>query len=291
MKATNTLAAPRPKQTFSTVINGDAMQGMIRKTLQSTQAAARFTSTLISAVASNEQLASCEASTIISSALAGEGKGLIYGSGYYLVPYGQKATFALGYKGMIQLCLSTGQYADINCFPVRFGEYRGRNPRTGRPEMDFSVNETDEQREAQPIIGYYAYFELKDGRFCAEYWDHNKILRHADRYSAAFSLEKYESLVGGTLNERDAERLKSGSPWYDLDGDGHRKMCAKTVLRQLLNSGYAPMSNEVRYMLQDEASREEESGALFQNRDAGGTVESEAVDVQDAKDAFFDGEA
>ena len=51
------------------------------------------------------------------------------------------------------------------------------------------------------------------------------------------------------------------------------------------------MSNEVRYMLQDEAGREEESGALFQNKDAGGTVESEAVDVQDAKDAFFDGEA
>ena len=52
------------------------------------------------------------------------------------------------------------------------------------------------------------------------------------------------------------ELLLNGSPWYDPNG-GQDRMCRKTILRQLLNSGYAPLSPEVKTQLMEEASAED----------------------------------
>ena len=105
--------------------------------------------------------------------------------------------------------------------------------------------DTDEERESHKVIGYYAYFELKDGTFRYEYWSMDKLLKHADRYSPAFKLEKYNALINGELDAKEQTKLLNGTPWYDVNG-GQDKMCRKTMMRQLLNSGYAPLSNEVR---------------------------------------------
>lgn len=256
MKAQNTLLERKPKVTFSAAITSNSMQNMIKSALGDPKVAARFTSTLISAVTQSEALKECEPSTIVATALRGEGMGLIYGQGYYVVPYKQTATFILAYKGYIQLALATGQYADINALEIRKGELAGRDPRTGRWRVNLAAYSTDEEREAQPIIGYYAYFELKDGTFRSEYWSLDKLLQHADRYSPAFSLEKFRDLQEGKLKPEDAKKLLNGTPWYD-EGEGQAKMCKKTVLRQLLNSGYAPLNNEVRAIFREDEAVED----------------------------------
>lgn len=148
-------------------------------------------------------------------------------------------------KGYIQLAMSTGFYDDIDCIEVREGEREGRDARTGKPIINLAKYETDEERDAHKIIGYYAYYKLNTGSFRMEYWPMDKLLRHADRYSPAFKLEKYNALINGELDAKEQAKLLNGTPWYDVNG-GQDRMCKKTVLRSLLNSGYAPLSNEVR---------------------------------------------
>lgn len=259
MKANNSFApqGQQPKPTFSMAVTSPAMQNMMMRSLRNERAAARLTSTLISAVNASEQLKACEPSTIVAAALRGEGLGLIYGHGYYVVPYGTVATYIMSYKGYIQLAMSTGFYADIDCVEIREGELEGRDRRTGKPRVNLAKYDTDEERLSHPIIGYYGYYELKDGTFRFEYWPMDKLLRHADRYSKAFSYEKFKAMQSGSLNPAEVTKLLNGSPWYDPEG-GQDKMCRKTVLRQLLNSGYAPLSPEVKtQMLEDSGSEDE----------------------------------
>ena len=160
-------------------------------------------------------------------------------------------------KGYIQLAMSTGFYADIDCVEIREGEIEGRSRRTGKPIVNLAKYESDEERQSKPIIGYYGYYELKDGTFRFEYWPMDRLLRHADRYSKAFSYEKFKAMQSGEMNPKDVEKLLNGSPWYDPNG-GQDRMCRKTILRQLLNSGYAPLSPEVKVQLMEESSAEDE---------------------------------
>lgn len=253
MKAQNSLVQKQEKKSFSAVISGEGAQKLIRASLRDEASVKRFTGTLISVVNASQQLSNCNPGSIISAALRGEGAGLIYGHGYYVVPYGQNATYITSYKGYIQLALATGLYADIDCIEVRDGERKGRDRRTGKPIVDMSVYDTDEERDKHRIIGYKAYFELKDGYFREEYWSMDELLRHADRYSKAFSRDLYLKWQSGEELTKDEQyAVQNGSPWYTSTD----RMCRKTVLRSLLNSGYAPLSNEVKSML----DRESESG-------------------------------
>lgn len=288
MKAMNQAMNPQGTNKpvkFSTAITAPSMQAMIMKSVPDARAAARLTGSLISVVNASEQLQACTPTSIISAALRGEGMGLILGHGYYVVPFGNVATFVLGYKGYIGLAMATGHYADIDCIDVREGELKGINRRTCKPDVDFSTYSSLEEREDKKVIGYYAYFELKDGTFRYEYWSIDKLLRHADHYSKAFKLEKYRQMVDGELAPADIERLRKGSPWYDVGG-GQDIMFRKTVLRQLLNSGYAPLSNEVRSIIRND----DEEGVIAANipvtltNDEGEVIETTAT-VLEKEDA------
>lgn len=128
MNAANRLTPSAPKQTFSSAITSNAMQGLIQKSLKDSKAVARFTSTMISAVNASDQLKACDPGSVVAAALRGEGMGLNLGMGYYLVPYGQTCTFVIGYKGLIALALATGRYEDIDCMDIREGEYQAETP-------------------------------------------------------------------------------------------------------------------------------------------------------------------
>lgn len=254
MKANNQMVqrGGSEKISFSSAITSKSMQDMIAKAVPDSKAAARLTGTLLSVVNASPQLQQCEPTTIVSAALRGEGMGLILGHGYYVVPFNQTATYILGYKGLISLAMATGYYAEIDSIDVREGEMRGINRRTCKPNIDFSVYSSMEERETKKVIGYYAYFELKDGTFRYEYWSVDRLLQHANHYSKAFSLESYGKMIRGELSPAEVEKLRRGSPWYDVGGS-QDNMFKKTVLRQLLNSGYAPLSNEVRSILRSDS--------------------------------------
>lgn len=253
MEATNQIVK-RKRETFSQAITGNALQNLIRKSVADEKAAARFTGALISTVAENTALQRVIPASIVACALKGEGNGLQVGRDYYIVPYGDKAKYIVGYKGLMSLLLATGEVADANCIPVYEGEYIGRNRKTKRPEFDFSVYESEEEEEKHELLGYYFYIEKLNGTIQSEYMTIDKILKHAERYSKTFSLEKYKKIENGELTGYELKKAKESSPWYGQT----EMMMKKTVVRKLLNSGFVRLSNDASLRDVLEQEREEE---------------------------------
>lgn len=202
--------------------------------------AQRFMSSIISAVQTTPALQECSNQSILSAALLGEALSLSPSpqlGQFYMVPYKKKdrqgnvisceAQFQMGAKGYKQLAMRTGQYLDLDVIYVRQGEYLGRDKYTGKQKFEFI--EDDTVREDLPIVGYLAYFELLNGFKKQIYWTKEKMEKHADTYSQAFSLEKYRALQEGKIPAK--EMWKYSSFWYK----NFDEMAEKTMIRQLIS--------------------------------------------------------
>lgn len=240
------------KPGFSAVINSVPYQRMISNTLKDRNTANRFIASIVSAVAISPELQNCEAKTVVSAALLGEGLKLSPSpqlGQFYLVPFKQKekrdkkgkiispertnASFVLGYKGYIQLATRSGQYKRINAMAIKEGELISYNPFDDEIELKYCEDES--LRDSLPTVGYYAMFEYHNGFRKIIYWSKTKMLFHADKYSAAFSLNRtsgkvsYYDFESGNYDKKD--EWKYSSFWYkDFDG-----MACKTMLRQLIS--------------------------------------------------------
>lgn len=185
----------------------------------------------------------------------------------YVIPYKNnkkgitEAQFQIGYKGLIQLAIRTGQYLLLNVTEVRHGEYKGTNLLTGEVEVSAVPD-----RESQPVIGYVAYFKLTNGFAKALYMTVDKVKEHATRYSQTYS-SKYDY-------------IRKSSKWTtDFD-----EMAKKTVLKLLL-SKYGPLSVEMRNAIEaDQAVIDDQGYAQYLDNPANQqmTVEEigQAVDAQ-----------
>ena len=257
MAVNNTLVKQeeRKQLPFSVAIQGKGYQNLINNTLRDPAVANRFIASVTSAVSANAELQKCEAGSILSAALLGESLKLSPSpqlGQYYMVPFKQKekldkqgnviqpettkAQFILGYKGYIQLAIRSGQYRKLNVLPIKQGELQGYDPLEETIRVRMVQDEI--QREQLPTIGYYAFFEYINGFKKAIYWSREKMLAHADRYSAAFSAYgttgrypkvSYDDYAAGKYDQKD--EWKYSSFWYkDFDG-----MSCKTLLRQLIS--------------------------------------------------------
>ena len=234
MANNNALAAQKPK--FSMVIKSDTYQKLIQQTLGNPKKAERYTAAIMSAVATNPQLQTCEAKTILSGSLLAESLNLAHSpqlGHYYLVPFDNRkqgtteAQFILGYKGYIQLAARSGNYKHINVMEIKEGELVSYNPFD--EEIILNPIQDVDEREKTPTIGYYAMFEYINGFKKVIYWSKAQMLAHADKYSKAFNKASYEKLLNGEIPDKDL--WKYSSFWYkDFDS-----MAKKTMLRQLIS--------------------------------------------------------
>lgn len=196
----------------------------------------RFISSIVSAAQANKQLSECSNASIVSAALLGHSLKLSPSpqlGQFYFVPFKNKkagtteAQFQIGYKGLIQLAMRSGQYKKLNVLAIKEGEL----VKYDRLEETIEVNfiDDEEMRESAETIGYYASFEYVNGFRKAMYWSKAKMLAHADKYAPAFSAKAYKKLLAGEIAESDL--WKYSSFWYkDFDG-----MAYKTMLRQLIS--------------------------------------------------------
>lgn len=243
------------KTKFSVAITTPGYKKLIANTLTDPKRQSRFIASITSAVGINPALQECESRSIIAGALLGESLNLSPSpqlGQYYLVPFKQKekkdrqgnilepecskATFILGYKGMIQLAIRSGYYKKINVLEIKNGELIEFDPLN--EEISVKLETDPDVREGLPTIGYYVMFEYMNGFRKAMYWTHSKMMRHADTYAPAFSATEYEKLMRGEIAERD--RWKYSSFWYTSFDD----MAKKTMLRQLI-SHWGVMSTEM----------------------------------------------
>lgn len=185
--------SPAVKKRFEEVLNKRAPQYM---------------SSIVNLVNSDTNLKKCEPMSVIASCMVAATMDLPVDKnlGYaWVVPYGNKAQFQMGYKGYIQLALRTGQYKAINVTEIREGELISWNPLSEEVEIDFT------QRKSDKVIGYAGYFKLLNGFEKTVYWSREDVEAHAKKFSKTYNF--------------------ANSVWKtDFDA-----MAKKTVLRNLLS--------------------------------------------------------
>ncbi|SHH54409.1 recombination protein RecT [Caloranaerobacter azorensis DSM 13643] len=160
------------------LLNNEAIKKRFEEILK--QRAPQYMSSIINLVNSDTNLQKCDPMSIIASCMVPATLDLPVDKnlGYaWIVPYGNKATFIMGYKGYIQLALRTGQYKAINVIEVHEGELISWNPLTEELVIDF------EQKKSDAIIGYAGYFELLNGFKKSVYWSKEQIEKHRKKFS------------------------------------------------------------------------------------------------------------
>mgnify|MGYP004506263427 FL=1 len=246
MAVQNKLASSSGKKLpFTVAIQSDGYKRLIQNTLADPKRAARFVTAITSAVSANPALQECDAGTILSAGLLGEGLNLSPSpqlGQYYLVPFNDNknhrktAQFQLGYKGYIQLAIRSGQYKKLNVLPIKVGELVRFDPLN--EEIEVQLIPDERQREEAPTSGYYAMFEYTNGFRKAIYWSREKMESHARRYSKGYSAGK-------------------GYTFWEKDFDG---MACKTMLRQLI-SKWGIMSIEMERAITNDMAVLHEDGA------------------------------
>ena len=237
LATTNQKSISNNQPKFSVFMSQENIKNLVQQAVG--QNAQSFTTAIISAVSNNPDLQKCSQVTILSAALQGEALKLSPSpqlGQYYMVPFNKKdkqgniisvsAQFILGAKGYKQLAMRSGQYRDIDVLEIKEGEYKGRDKATGKQLFEFI--EDDDVREEKSTIGYMAYFELLNGFRKTVYWTKNKMIKHADTYSQAFSADKYDDYINGKVPQK--ELYKYSSFWYK----NFTEMAFKTLLRYLL---------------------------------------------------------
>lgn len=193
-----------------------------------------FVNNITALVANNALLQDCDPYTIMFAGMKATALNLPLDNSLgfaYVLPYKDNkrgitvAQFQLGYKGVKQLALRSGQFSVIpNATDVREGELVSRNRLTG--ECKFNFVDDDEEREKLPVIGYVSYFKLLNGAESTFYMSLKEMEAHALRYS-----QTYRSTN---------PKVKTASKWTTDFGD----MAKKTVVKLNLSKN-APLSVEM----------------------------------------------
>lgn len=212
--------------------------------------APQYMSSIVNLVNSDTNLKKCEPMSVIASCMVAATMDLPVDKnlGYaWVVPYGTKAQFQMGYKGYIQLALRTGQYNAINVVEIREGELISWNPLSEEVEIDFT------QRKSDKVIGYAGYFKLLNGFEKTVYWSKEEVESHAKKFSKTYS-------------------FKNGVWQTDFDS-----MAKKTVLRNLLSKwgilsiemqkAYSADNNSVKETIlkEDNVEIDFETGEVIEN--------------------------
>lgn len=284
------------KVKFTQALQTEKFQNLINTTLRDPKRANRFVAAVTSAVVANPLLNSCTPASIITSALQGEALELSPSPSlgeYYLVPYKKSVRnsetgewekipicqFQLGSAGRIQLAMRTGQYKDLDAVDVRQGEYRGRNPETGKPVIKFY--EDEDMRENLPVIGYLGYFLLTNGFYHSVYFTVEQCLKWAERYSKSFDRKLYDKVKNGEKLDWKEEQAAT-QPWIAHT----EEMCKNLVLRRALKN--APKSIEMRNIVEGDEKTDADISSAFDGMPTGSeTPEQKQIGQQQAENDFF----
>lgn len=230
-----------------------------------------FVNNLTAVVSNSKSLQSCEPTTLMFAALKATALDLPIDPNLgfaYLIPYNNRkdnvmeCQFQIGYRGIVQLAIRSGQFKTINVRDVREGEIEGEDFLSG--ELKFKM--LTENREKAKVIGYVAYFKLLNGFEKMSYWTVAELQQHGLKYSQTYSSKN--------------EYTRNSSKWAtDFDS-----MSKKTVLKLLLGK-YAPLSVEMQ-----QAIKFDQSVILNENGDVR-YIDNEKPSASEQADAFEEAEA
>jgi len=195
-----------------------------------------FTANLAVMVNNSAALSKCDPMTVISAAVVAASLDLPLDPNLgfaAVVPFGDKASFQIMYKGLIQLAMRSGQYKTMGVTEIYDGELLAANRLTGEYDFDFTKKTTDK------VIGYAAYFKLINGFEKTVYWTVEHIEKHGTKFSQTY---------------------KKG---YGLWKDDFDAMARKTVLKNLISKwGILSIEMQTAVKYDQGVTRDVESGEV-----------------------------
>lgn len=192
------------------LLNSTAIKNRFEKILDSSPES--FISSILSIVRSNSKLQDCSPNSVLSAAGIAAALRLPINPSLgfsYIVPYKNQAQFQIGWKGLVQLAVRSGQYRTINSGAVCEGQIK---------EIDFITGEIIRgEKVSDEVVGYVAYFELLTGFKKSLYMTVAEIEEHAKKYSQSYAYDL-----------RSGKKTSVWSTNFD-------RMAKKTVLKLLLS--------------------------------------------------------
>lgn len=260
--ATQTTQAPAGLKAFNALVQNPKTQDYLASVLAEKKS--QYVNNIVALVANSDNLQQCEPQSIMFAGIKATALNLPLDPnlGYaYIVPYWdnsttprtRKAQFQIGYKGLIQLALRSGQMLRLNTTDIREGELVEQNILTG----DMTVRQVPD-RMNKKIIGYAAYMKLTNG-FEKSFYS---------------TREQIEDFANTRSKQKDRNGRLIGTWVSDFDA-----MAKKTVLKALLK--YAPLSTE----MMDALSNDQDGDITISEEMPTDTIETEAISMDDESTA------
>ncbi len=171
----------KPGMNLNSLLNTDTIRSRFADVLG--DKASGFISSILSATSTNPALLTCDPMSVISAAMIAAALDLEINPSLgfaHIVPYKGKATFQIGWKGIYQLAMRTGEYRTISISTVYEGEIKNHNKFTGH--MEFIVD----GKTSETVAGYLLYFILLNGFEKYVYITAGDMEKHAKRYSQSY---------------------------------------------------------------------------------------------------------
>ena len=264
---TTALAKPTKKQeiilAFNKVVNGGYIQNQLTNIMGKN--AGSFTSSMLELFSQDSGLQECDPKAVCMEAMKAAALHLPLSKSLgraYVLPFKNKGvatpTFVIGWKGLIDLAVRTGQYETINAVCIYKGEMTGQDKLSGFIKLDGV-------RESNEVIGYLGYFKLTTGFTKMVYMTVDQMAHYGKTYAPTL---KFSKITEDELIKKAQEQSEHGPQagaigWF---GD-FNAMALKTVVRKVLSWG--PMSIELQnaiandedYDIPAEQKRDEENAA------------------------------
>lgn len=240
---TMALSKPNKKQeivlAFDKIVNGGYVQNQLTQIMGNN--AGSFSSSMIELFSQDSGLQECDPKAVVREAMKAASLRLPLAKSLgraYVLPFKNKGvatpTFVIGWKGLVDLAVRTGQYETINAICIYKGEITGQDKLSGFISLDGL-------RESNEVVGYLGYFKLNTGFKKMVYMTVEQMAHYGKTYAPTL---KFSKITEGELIQKAQEQSEHGPQagaigWF---GD-FNAMGLKTVVRKVLSWG--PMSIEL----------------------------------------------
>lgn len=280
---------------FTNSVNGNYVQNQLKQVLGNNSGT--FATSLVEIFTNDTQLQKCDQKKVVQEAIKAATLKLPLNKqlGYaYIVVYNNwdKAarktvptpTLILGWKGLLQLALRSGQYRNINADVVYEGELKGKDKLSG--VIDLSGDKISEKVE-----GYFAHFETINGFKKTLFMSLSDMANYALKYSPTFKRNTKDNplpTVDALCDMANDQAINGPTGKVGWEGD-FNSMAIKTVLRRLLGK-YGYLSIEMmNAMSEDEGDtpseqRDEENAESKPVFDAQAVEEAQAEEINETEE-------
>lgn len=287
--------AQQAVMSFTNSVNGNYVQNQLKQVLGNNSGT--FATSLVEIFTNDTQLQKCDQKKVVQEAIKAATLKLPLNKqlGYaYIVVYNnwdkaaRKAvptpTLILGWKGLLQLALRSGQYRNINADVVYEGELKGKDKLSG--VIDLSGDKISEKVE-----GYFAHFETINGFKKTLFMSLLDMANYALKYSPTFKRNTKDNplpTVDALCDMANDQAINGPTGKVGWEGD-FNSMAIKTVLRRLLGK-YGYLSIEMmNAMSEDEGDtpseqRDEENAESKPVFDAQAVEEAQAEEINETEE-------